>query len=259
MIVVRIFEGLGNQLFQYAMGRAVAERHGVELRLDLDWYGGDQGGRARRSARRACRLLDAFHCHARPATRRDLAYHRAERTRLGRAASKAWRLGSSCLGRQVFERGRHYQAAYLDDAGPDAYLDGFWQTERYFAPVADLLRDEFRPRPTPGVDRRPPAGSTAWRAEDGGPLVGVHVRRGDLVPVVVDGGVHRNHGPPTSAAFVRAAMRLYPARQPVRRRHRPRPTAPWCRAAPRRRRRRLLPRPHRPGRLRHAPARATTT
>ncbi len=34
MIIVALFGGLGNQLFQYACGTAVAERLGVELQLD---------------------------------------------------------------------------------------------------------------------------------------------------------------------------------------------------------------------------------
>ena len=35
MIIVRIWEGLGNQMFQYAYARALAEK-GIDVRLDLD-------------------------------------------------------------------------------------------------------------------------------------------------------------------------------------------------------------------------------
>ena len=35
MIIIRIKGGLGNQLFQYAVGRAVALHHKVPLKLDL--------------------------------------------------------------------------------------------------------------------------------------------------------------------------------------------------------------------------------
>ncbi len=38
MIVVRLCGGLGNQMFQYATGRAVADVNDTELVLDLDWY-----------------------------------------------------------------------------------------------------------------------------------------------------------------------------------------------------------------------------
>ncbi len=209
MIVARIFEGLGNQMFQYAMGRAVAHRHAVDLRLDLDWFDSDQGGPGRCSPRRASALHDTFHVTASPATRRQLAYHRHEPTRVGRLASKALRLGSRRLARQVTERGRHFDPACLD-VGPDAYLDGYWQSPRYFEPVADVVRAEFRLRPSAAVDHAR-AHLDRWRQAGGGPLVSVHVRRGDLVPVVVGDAVRRNDCPPTTAAYVAAARRLFPA------------------------------------------------
>ena len=38
MIIVRISEGLGNQMFQYAAARRLAHFHGTELKLDLITY-----------------------------------------------------------------------------------------------------------------------------------------------------------------------------------------------------------------------------
>ena len=35
MIVTRLIGGLGNQMFQYAVGRCLAEMHDTELRLDI--------------------------------------------------------------------------------------------------------------------------------------------------------------------------------------------------------------------------------
>src|SRR5215470_12870045 len=36
MIIVRLQGGLGNQMFQYAMGRSLAHRHNTVLKFDLD-------------------------------------------------------------------------------------------------------------------------------------------------------------------------------------------------------------------------------
>ncbi len=38
MIIVKIFQGPGNQMFQYAYGLAASKRVGTELKLDLSWF-----------------------------------------------------------------------------------------------------------------------------------------------------------------------------------------------------------------------------
>ena len=38
MIIVQLAGGLGNQLFQYAMGRTLAMRNNCELKLDLSFF-----------------------------------------------------------------------------------------------------------------------------------------------------------------------------------------------------------------------------
>jgi hypothetical protein len=118
MIVAHIFEGLGNQLFQYAMGRAVSERAGVPLAIETDWFDTDQGGAGRQSERRRCQL-DAFHIEAPRVTRRQLAFHHASATPLGRAVDKLLRLGSGRMAKQVHERGMQFQPEKLD-VGPEA-------------------------------------------------------------------------------------------------------------------------------------------
>ena len=40
MIVVKLLGGLGNQLFQYAAGRSLAEKHGVQIRYGAQAIGG---------------------------------------------------------------------------------------------------------------------------------------------------------------------------------------------------------------------------
>ncbi len=59
MITSRLMGGIGNQLFQYAAGFALASRLGVPLQLDRSWFG-DRNARAYR--------LDAFSITAHAAT-----------------------------------------------------------------------------------------------------------------------------------------------------------------------------------------------
>ncbi len=45
MIIVKIFQGPGNQMFQYAYGLAASKRVGTELKLDLSWFKDNSGHR----------------------------------------------------------------------------------------------------------------------------------------------------------------------------------------------------------------------
>ena len=38
MIIVQLTGGLGNQLFQYAMGRMLALKHNTQLKLDISFF-----------------------------------------------------------------------------------------------------------------------------------------------------------------------------------------------------------------------------
>ena len=38
MIIVKLFQGFGNQMFQYAFARSLSLRYGKEVKFDLSWY-----------------------------------------------------------------------------------------------------------------------------------------------------------------------------------------------------------------------------
>ena len=64
MVVVELLGGLGNQMFQYALGRRLAFERACKLKLDLSGYADD----AKRSYR-----LDRFAIVGELATRQDVA------------------------------------------------------------------------------------------------------------------------------------------------------------------------------------------
>ncbi len=159
MIVARLFGGLGNQLFQYAAGRALADRLGCGLALDPRYLGGA----------RACGM--GHFAQARYLS--DAALPPAKSDGLLRYGF--WR----CFGRDPRfhrERGLGFDADFLDL--PDgAYLHGYWQSERYFAAIADRLRDDLAF--TTPLD--PANAEMAARIDAAPRAVSVHVRRGDYL------------------------------------------------------------------------------
>mgnify|MGYP002778031754 CR=1 FL=1 len=160
MVISRITSGLGNQLFQYACGRAVSLRHGVPLKLDLQNFREFQ---ARRYG------LDAFNIRAEEATpdevrkvlQTDTLWHRLTTPRARR--------------RVLREQGFAFDETVLR-AGPDVYLSGYWQSVKYFADAEAQLRREL-------TWWMPPLAETLrfLQKMDETAAVAVHVRRGDYV------------------------------------------------------------------------------
>lgn len=175
MIVVRLCGGLGNQLFAYAAGRRLAALRHTELVLDLGWYG------------------------RKPPLDTPRAYelgHYPIRARLTTPGEALWcRLHEGRWVRRLPFLPRHWQH-YREKSFefeprvlnlPDnTYLDGYWQSYRYFEDIADLIRTELTPMACFGPHDEKIAALIAQ-----GNAVSVHVRRGDYVTHQI---ASANHG-----------------------------------------------------------------
>lgn len=189
VITARLVGGMGNQLFQYAAGFALASRLGVALQLDRSWF----HGRNERQYR-----LDAFSISARDAT--DEALRGAGIRYPGRLVRGLSRLGFRKWARMrghVFEPGFTYWPGFRE-LGDGACLSGYWQSERYFEDVADAIRREFTLRHEPDAENQ-----AALRAIRGCEAVAIHVRRGDYA---ADARSRQYHGT-TSLEYYEAAVR----------------------------------------------------
>ena len=183
MIVVELAGGVGNQLFQYAAARVVADRIGTDLGIDV----------------RVCRApdsrpyaLDAFRIRGAVVPDRDLMGVHGHR-------SLPWQLtgGVVTRARAMLQRPRlghltrviHQEPGYtgrLDSVVDDSWLCGYWQSERYFAHAADAIRADLTLR---GVS---PVTAALERRIRAMPFpVAVHVRRGDYADVE---STRRYHG-----------------------------------------------------------------
>jgi len=200
MVIVQLEGGLGNQLFQYAVGRALALRTHTELRLDLGQLG---DGRYRPYR------LGIFDLEARPAGKGEVPFEFRQwhRSRLGRKVFG--HLPRSFLKhvrggpRVVRESGFAFDDSVAPVTG-DVYLVGFWQSPRYFDDAAEVIRSDLALSPGRVGVR---ADLAAEVGKDG--TVSVHVRRGDYVSHALMS--------PCSVAYYERALELLATRVQLRR------------------------------------------
>jgi len=192
MIITNLIGGLGNQLFQFAAGHAAAARRGAELRVAVDMFEGyslHQGyelSRVFAVSPREAHPSEMRHCLGpwrRPVARRVL----------GRVVR-----GTIRSGHAAFQPTVTYWSG-IRDLGDAVYLQGYWQSERYFEDTADALRAAlvFRSPPSPENQR--------WldRIENC-QSVGMHVRRGDYLSSVKNAKLYAV----CTADYYRAAVAL---------------------------------------------------
>lgn len=194
LVIVRLIGGLGNQLFQYSAGRALAVRTGAKLALDLrDFETYD----LRRYE------LGTFPIAATIATVEELAAIGAPappRSLLNRVLR---RLRPAM--RHYREPHYHYDPSFPATLAP-VFLDGYWQSERYFVDIAEMLRRELTPR-----DPLEPENAEIAEQIDALEAVSVHVRRGDYVTNATTNAYHGT----CSLEYYRAAFALVRDRVPA--------------------------------------------
>jgi hypothetical protein len=206
-VVAYLFGGLGNQMFQYAAGRALALKTGSRLILDatastlpkargyaLDGY-----------ALAAETRFDGYRYPPRQPAVRFPARQRPHWIERAARVVRATIPVSLAAGENSFsvfaEDGFDFDPRFWQ-CGTRTYLVGYWQSERYFAEIGHLVRQELT------YQRAPDAGNAQWLARlRASNAVCVHVRRGDyLLPA------HFTHHGLCSAGYYQRALGLIRAR-----------------------------------------------
>lgn len=167
MVITQLVGGLGNQMFQYAVGRALSLARGVPLRLDVSAFSMfeiHQGFELERVFSGRMEVAEPADVHS------VLGWQSS--TRVLRLFSRA-EMQFARSAKLIVEPSFNYFCGIRDITVP-CYLKGYWQSERYFSDVAQTIRDDF-------TFRVPPSGRNFELARhiDGVNAVSLHIRRGD--------------------------------------------------------------------------------
>jgi Glycosyl transferase family 11. len=167
MVIVQIIGGLGNQMFQYAAGRALALDRGIPLKLDISGFASyrlHQGFELQRIFNAPIQIA------AEPDIRNMLSLQSSPRIR-----RVLQRNSMAALRRKQLVVEPHFQYwPGIIHTPQYCYIIGFWQSDRYFSEVTEQIREDFSFRSVMSVQN-------SELAEQIKSLnaVSLHVRRGD--------------------------------------------------------------------------------
>lgn len=165
MIIAKIQGGLGNQMFQYAYGRMLALRNNTELLLDTTLF---------KNYEFHSYSLDSLNITARVATDAEVARFVKSKPRKGKLG-KILNLFFANTAQYVQEPSWTFSPRMMDVKAP-CLVDGYWQTEKYFLEIEDIIRKEF----TLAKPLNEYSKGVAARIAAAKNPVSLHIRRGDF-------------------------------------------------------------------------------
>lgn len=155
MIIVQIIGGLGNQMFQYALGRHLAKLNNTELKLDITTF-------------------EAYKLHNYALSNLAIQANLASALEINRLkTNRLLRKLNLAKPSHIIEADQTFNESVLQLRG-DFYLEGYWQTEKYFKDIAEIIKHDFRVKAELSGRNREVAEQIATVN-----AVSVHVRRGD--------------------------------------------------------------------------------
>lgn len=135
MIIVRLKGGLGNQMFQYALGRVLAIKNNTELKIDTSYLNSDIITVTKRDFD-----LDIFNLDFDILQYKDIPFiNRIHKNKIYIKICAAFKKFFKIKGTEV---SFNFNSDFLNLSG-DVYLDGYFQSPKYFNEYQDVIRKDF--------------------------------------------------------------------------------------------------------------------
>jgi hypothetical protein len=137
MVIVNLMGGLGNQMFQYAAAKALAEFHGTDLRVDDAFLKADSGGKYTQRKYE----LNVFNADIK-------VLSESERKGILTNLINPWYRRLNRYFPFLFTYRWYQEKSQIFDTdffnlGKNIYLNGYWQSEKYFIRIREILLSQF--------------------------------------------------------------------------------------------------------------------
>ena len=164
MIYTAIHGGLGNQMFQYAIARSLSFYYKVPFKLDLVKM---ENYNLREFS------LDLLNVSANVANRSEVKkYHNSKyKDYLLRQLYRK----NIKLTNKIFEK-NEFQYNEIIFENSDVYLDGYWQSYKYFENIRDILLEEFSLKSDFNLNNQ-----SVLKNIKASNSISIHIRRGDYL------------------------------------------------------------------------------
>lgn len=171
-VISRIEGGLGNQMFQYAIGRNLSKKAGADLILDTSFYENHS-----RNDKAIKRSLELDRYNIKYIVLKDIikGQHRLRKLFVAKRTTKkilCWLFGIKLM----IESGQEYDSR-IESINAPCYISGYWQTEKYFKNIRKELVEEFSLKNDLGNKAK----FYLDQIQRSSNAVSLHVRRGDYI------------------------------------------------------------------------------
>ena len=171
MVIVELIGGLGNQMFQYALGRSLALRAHQQLKLNIHTFDSQNSIDTRR-------YYDLYHFAFQPefASETEVYTLKFQKAPLIKRLLRLLQKKTRPVGSNFYKESSYSFSSDILTINEDTYLKGYWQSYKYFEMHADTIKSDFT--------LREPLSETsldlmATFSEQ--TTVSIHIRRGDYL------------------------------------------------------------------------------
>lgn len=165
MIITKLIGGIGNQMFQYAIARSIAYTNQTDFKLDITGFESIKPPYTPREYE-----LGIFNIIELFATTDEIQRYKEKKSLVTAVFEKIVPPGYH----YYYEKKKfNYDPGVFELKG-DIYLDGYWQTEKYFKGIENVILNDFTVKTEPAERNK----ALLYKIKNCN-AVAVHIRRGD--------------------------------------------------------------------------------